>query len=257
MVLKGAGWKSHRFPSQAFLVETRAGLYLWDTGYAEHFRAATAQGIYRLYPLVTPVVFDAHDSLRSQLHAHGVQPRDIQALVLSHFHADHVAGLRDFPEARLLCASSAWEAVRGATGLKAVRRGFLPGLMPPDIEARLEWIEASPRIDLPGELAPFKQGWDITGDGEFVVVSLPGHVAGHVGAFVQEAQGWTLIASDAAWMAENYQQMRGPSELTFVIQHQRAAYYATLHKLHALHQSGRVRICLSHDVGVAPVGATT
>ena len=46
MVLKGSGLASRCFPSRAYLIETRAGLYLWDTGYAEHFRAATSKGVY-------------------------------------------------------------------------------------------------------------------------------------------------------------------------------------------------------------------
>lgn len=49
MVLKGSGLASRCFPSRAYLIATRAGLYLWDTGYAEHFRAATSKGVYRMY----------------------------------------------------------------------------------------------------------------------------------------------------------------------------------------------------------------
>jgi glyoxylase-like metal-dependent hydrolase (beta-lactamase superfamily II) len=250
MVLKGSGLQSQCFPSRAYLIETLQGLYLWDTGYSEHFRDATSTGAYRLYPLVTPVSFGAHDSLRGQLKAFGVQPDDIHTLVLSHFHADHIAGMRDFPNARLLSAAAGWEAVRKLSGLAAVRQAFVPGLIPADIEARLEFVEGKPAKALPAELAPFESGWDITGNGELMVVSLPGHVLGHLGAFVLGDQGWTLLASDAAWLAESYEQMRGPSELSFLIQHNRKAYYQTLGKLHALHKSGKVPIRLTHESAV-------
>jgi glyoxylase-like metal-dependent hydrolase (beta-lactamase superfamily II) len=250
MVLKGSGLQSQCFPSRAYLIETSQGLYLWDTGYSEHFRDATSHGAYRLYPMVTPVSFGAHDSLHGQLKAYGVQAKDIHTLVMSHFHADHIAGLRDFPNARLLSSSIGWEAVRKLSGLAAVRQAFVPGLLPPDIEARLEFVEAKSSVALPAELAPFTHGWDITGTGDMIVVSLPGHVLGHLGAFVRGDEGWTLLASDAAWLAESYQQLRGPSELSFLIQHNRAAYYATLRKLHALHQSGKVPIRLTHESAV-------
>jgi glyoxylase-like metal-dependent hydrolase (beta-lactamase superfamily II) len=178
MVLKGSGFSSRCFPSRAYLVETRAGLVLWDTGYADRFREATSQGIYRLY---------------------------------------------------------------------SVRQAFVPALMPDDVGARLEFAESFAEVALPAALAPFTMGRDITGTGELFIVELPGHAAGHLGAFVLGDEGWTLLASDAGWAAESYQQLRGPSELTFLIQHQRAAYYDTLRKLHALHRGGGASIRLTHE----------
>ena len=247
MVLKGAGLQSLCFPSRAFLMHTRLGWVLWDTGYANHFHDATAHGVFRLYPWVTPVTFEPRDSLVAQLRAHGLAPGDIHTLVLSHFHADHVAGLHDFPQARLLCSAEGWNAVRSLRGLGAVRRGFVPGLLPPDIEARLQFTDASPLVALPAALHPFTHARDVLGTGELLVVDLPGHVPGHVGAFVAADSGWVLLASDAAWVPEGYQQLRGPSELTFVIQHHRAAYYRTLQQLHTLHQSGQAAILLTHE----------
>jgi glyoxylase-like metal-dependent hydrolase (beta-lactamase superfamily II) len=250
MALKGSGLENRCFPSRAYLIETRSGPFLWDTGYADRFRTATASGIYRLYPLVTPVYFDAQESLQGQLQAHGVWPADIHTLVLSHFHADHIAGMRDFPAARLLASAPAWEAVRRLSGLRAVRRGFVPQLLPPDIEARLAFVEQQEESALPAELAPFTHGRDISGSGEIYVVDLPGHAIGHIGAFVRGDDGWTLLASDAAWLAESYRELRGPSELSFLIQHDRAAYYRTLYKLHALHAGGKAAIRISHEAAL-------
>lgn len=246
MALKGSGWKSRCFPSRAYLIETAQGLYLWDTGYANHFHDAAAHGVYQWYPRVTPVTLQPQDALLVQLQAQGIAPRDIHTLVLSHFHADHVAGLRDFPHARLLCSASGWEAVRQLTGLAAVRRAFLPGLMPPDIEARLQFVEQYAPSALPQALAPFTHGHAITGHDDMYVVPLPGHAVGHLGAFVREDAGWTLLASDAAWAPESFEELRGPSELSFLVQHDRRAYYETLHKLHALHHGGQARIHLTH-----------
>ncbi len=250
MVLKGSGLQSRCFPSRAYLIETSAGPWLWDTGYASRFGDAVSKGIYRLYGWVTPVQFGEHESLHAQLRAAGVNPADIHTLVLSHFHADHIAGMRDFPHARLLCAAAGWQAVRGLSGVGAVRRGFVPELMAPDAEARLAFVETWPLTDLPSELAPFTQGRDITGNGDVYIVDLPGHAIGHLGAFIREDQGWTLLASDAAWVPEGFQQLRGPAELTFLLQHNRAAYYNTLARLHALHASGNATIRVTHEATV-------
>lgn len=257
MALKGSGFASLCFPSRAYLIEARNGLYLWDTGYADHFRQATAAGINRLYAWVTPVSFEARESLRGQLKDYGVAPDDIHTLLLSHFHADHIAGMRDFPKARLMCSQPGWEGVRRLTGVAALRQAFVPALLPADVEARLGFVEGCPATALPAQLQPFTQGRDVSGSGEIYVVDLPGHALGHIGAFVRGEQGWTLLASDAAWQAQSYEELRGPSELSFLIQHKRAAYYDTLRRLHALHLGGQATIRLTHEgapdtVAVAP-----
>ncbi len=250
MALKGSGFKSRCFPSRAYLIETSLGNYLWDTGYADRFKEATSKGIYALYAWITPVFFEPHESLLGQLAARGMTANDIHTVVISHFHADHIAGIRDFPKARLLCSSSGWSAVQHLSGFHAVRQAFVPALLPNDIESRLAFVEAHPAQALPSQLAPFRRGWDITGTGEIIVVSLPGHAAGHLGAFVRTDEGWILLASDAAWTTESYQQLRGPSELSFLVQHRRAEYYRTLRMLHALHRSGNAAIRLTHEDSV-------
>jgi glyoxylase-like metal-dependent hydrolase (beta-lactamase superfamily II) len=246
MVLKGSGIQARCFPSRAYLLETRGGNYLWDTGYADHFRTA-AKGIYKLYAWATPVTFDERDSLKGQLQDFGIGRDSIDALLLSHFHADHIAGLRDFPGVRVICSAPGWGDVRHLRGFSAIRKGFIPDLLPPDIHSRLAFVESYPEKMLPSELLPFTHGWDVTETGELWVVRLPGHAVGHLGAFVATDAGWVLLAADAAWVADNYQKLNGPSELSFLIQHDRSAYYDTLRKLHVLHNGGRVRIRISHD----------
>lgn len=248
MALKGAGRHPHVFPARCYLLETSRGAYLWDTGYAEHFEDATAHGVYRLYARVTPVHFDCADALSSQLAARGISPRDIRGVLLSHFHADHLAGLKDFPGVPVWCSGEGWACVRDRRGVGALRRGFLPGLLPGDIESRIRFFEGAAHRDaLPFELSPFISAYDVLGTGELLVVPLPGHADGHMGAFVCTDDGWQLLASDAAWMPESYRDLRGPSELSFLIQKSRSEYYQTLRKLHEIHRNGHVRIHLTHE----------
>jgi glyoxylase-like metal-dependent hydrolase (beta-lactamase superfamily II) len=245
MALKGAGHASRCFPSRAYLIPGRQGLYLWDTGYASHFIDA-AHGIYRLYPMVTPVHLEQQEALVHQLHRIGVHAGDLAAIVISHFHADHIAGLKDFPGVRFVCAREGWESIRQLTGLKALRKAFLPDLIPSDITERLVFDDQLDRVPLPRELGPFTHGHALDSSGEIFLVSLPGHAAGQLGAFVRTEHGWTLLASDAAWAPENYTELRGPSELSFLIQHNRSSYYQTLRKLQHLHRGG-IDIRLTHQ----------
>jgi glyoxylase-like metal-dependent hydrolase (beta-lactamase superfamily II) len=246
MALKGAGLKSQCYPSRAYLIKSKKGYYLWDTGYTEHFIDA-ARGIYSIYPWVTPVFFETRQSVHNQLKSLGVPVSDIQAVIVSHFHADHIAGLLDFPDVRIICDVEGWQSIQGLNGLSALRHAFLPDLMPADIESRLYFMQSLNLRQLPTALHPFEFGWDLIGDGEIYLVSLPGHARGHIGAFVEGAHGWTLLASDAAWAEEAYTQLRGPSELTFLIQDSRRHYYQTLNKLHRLNQAKEVNIVLTHQ----------
>lgn len=259
MVRRGAGWQPCAFPAQAWLIEAAGRRWLWDTGYASHFADHTRHGVYRLYPWVTPVHFDPAQSLRAQLAARGLRVDDLDGVLLSHFHADHIAGLRDFPGLPLICSGSGWQQLRHRRGIAAVRRAFVPGLMPDDCEGRMRFVEGFEPVALPAALAPFGTGWALPGSRrEVLLVELPGHAAGHLGAFVLTAQGWQLLAADAAWTRENFAEASPPSRLTHLIMENVAEYHDTLRRLGALHAAG-VPIRLSHDTrepAVTPLAHT-
>lgn len=248
IALRGGPFKSCAFPARAYLLEAGAGRWLWDTGYASHFHDHTRSGVFALYRRVTPVFFDAAQGVALQLRDRGFANRDLSAVILSHFHGDHVAGLRDFPAAGFICSGSGWQQVRQLRGWSALLRAFVPGLMPDDFEARVQFVESFERVALPSALAPFTHAQALPGaNHEILIVELPGHAAGHLGAFVQTDVGWVLLASDAAWAPRSYQERIGPSRLAHLIMEDKRAYYDTLDQLHQLHQGGNARIWLSHE----------
>lgn len=71
-------------------------------------------------------------------------------MVLSHFHADDPAGLRDFPNARILYKRDAHTAIKDLGLLASVKAGCLPGLLPDDFEERSAFIDETPMRRLPG-----------------------------------------------------------------------------------------------------------
>lgn len=248
MALKGAGFRVCKFPARTWLLSVGDRHWLWDTGYAEWFERATRQGIFHLYRRITPVYFDPREAMVAQLAAHGLQPADLQGILLSHLHGDHMAGLRDFPGTAVLCSEEGWNRIHRLEGLAALRQAFVPALVPEDIAGRLQFFEHFPATALPSELQPFTQGYALPhSQGDIVFVPLPGHAAGHFGAFVRGEQGWVLLAGDAAWSPTGYQQLRGPSVLANVVMDQPRAYYQTLERLHQLWRGGKVTILLSHE----------
>src|SRR5262249_24815079 len=142
MVVRGQGWRPATFPSLfAALHHPERGLTLFDTGYAQPFLAATRGFPGRLYRWMTPVTLHPGDSALEQLQPRGVAARDVRRIVLSHLHADHIAGTRDFPEAEVICARAAYDSIRSRGQISALLRAYLPGLLPDDFAARARFLE--------------------------------------------------------------------------------------------------------------------
>lgn len=191
------GLRTIRIPALFALVEhPDRGFTLFDTGYSTRFLEATEPLVYRLYRHTTPVQIEERETAVAQLRRMGIEPEQVQTIVVSHFDPDHIGGLCDFPGARIVCSWRAWDAVRDKRGLAALQARLLPGHLPADITARLELLP-----DLQGPpVHAFSASFDLFGDGSVRLVELPGHAPGQLGALVQLDGGrqW-LLAADAVW----------------------------------------------------------
>lgn len=236
MVLRGGRLGPREFPSLVVLLEhPEHGRMLFDVGYSERFHAATRSFPERLYAWVTPVTVAPEDCARSQLAARGIAPADIGTVVLSHLHGDHVAGLGDFPGARLVVSRAAWQAIAGSGRWRAVRQGYLRALLPHDFQERARWIEDLQDILPRPGLGGFGLGRDLFGDGSFVLVELPGHAPGHFGAsFLDARRGETFLLADAAWTRESLASWRPPHRLADLVAWDPPRMRDTLRKLVAL-----------------------
>jgi glyoxylase-like metal-dependent hydrolase (beta-lactamase superfamily II) len=201
MSIRDGSWRRVVFPSLSMLiVHPSRGPILFDTGYDPAFIQATIPFPERLYRWLTPVVLADGEQVASQIQRFGFEPREVRHVVLSHFHADHIAGTHAFPNAAIHCARAGLDAICGATRWSAVRRGFLTSLVPADVHSRARFFEDAPRFALSSAFAPFSEGVDILGDGSLVAVELPGHCPGHWGLAVCDARhGDHFMVADAAW----------------------------------------------------------
>jgi glyoxylase-like metal-dependent hydrolase (beta-lactamase superfamily II) len=210
----------------------REGWLLWDAGYAPRMFDATRHWPYRLYQWVTPMRLRPELAAAAQLARFGLAPRDVRRVVISHFHADHVAGLRDFPDAQFVAAEAAYADVCGRTGWRALARAFVPALLPDDFERRAELLPTFTGPAL-GALGPTH---DLFGDGSAVMVALPGHARGQVGLLARTAGGPVLFAADACWLSDSYRRNLPPHYLTRLITDDARAMKRTLTCLHQFSQ---------------------
>lgn len=135
-------------------------------------------------------------SVAALLGDEGVRPEDIDVVAFTHFHADHIANARMFPQARYLVSTTGWRQHRSILG--SFPQMVAPPVFPSEVIEFLAQVEEE-RL----ELAP---------DGETTI--LPGvevrHIGGHTAdsaAFViPTGEGPVIVPGDTIWTYRNLEE---------------------------------------------------
>ncbi|MCH2547109.1 MAG: MBL fold metallo-hydrolase [Alphaproteobacteria bacterium] len=225
------------FPSFVGIIRhPSAGIILFDTGYDAAFFKATNRFPEKLYRLATPVSLG--ENIVDALAARAIKPDDVTAVILSHFHGDHVAGLHCFPNAAIYCSHAGLHHLQGKSRFTLSRQGMLTALVPTDIHARAKFFESAPAIALPTAYAPFDRATDLLGDGSLLAVELPGHCPGHWGlALRQENDRHLFLIGDAVWSMGAIEQLIPPPRITTAWLGNTKRYRQTLSALNDCHRT--------------------
>jgi glyoxylase-like metal-dependent hydrolase (beta-lactamase superfamily II) len=244
LVIRGGAWRHVALHSLVAVIEhPNHGWLLWDTGYAPRMFDATVQWPYSLYRRATPLHIRRDLAVINQLDRLGLTAGDVRRVLLSHFHADHLAGLHDFPMAEVIAHRAAFEDVATRHGMSALRRAFLPALLPDDFASRATLLTDFTGPAIP-QLGPTH---DIFGDGSLLLVQLPGHARGQQGLLANTDRGKVLFAADSCWLTRSIREGRPPSRLTNIIADSPNALQATIWRLHAFAtEHPDVRLVPSH-----------
>ncbi|WP_245649771.1 MBL fold metallo-hydrolase [Nocardia shimofusensis] len=175
--------------------------------------------------------------LDAALAAHGLTGADIEFVVPTHLHWDHVAGLLDLPGSvpvRLPAAEYDW-AMRGPQAPLGVARGPLLG-------REFDIFE----LDGPPVLG-FQRSADLFGDGSVLLLDLAGHTPGSIGVLLAVDDGTrVLLAGDAVWGNLQIRLLREKAPMPGALfDADRDAAFATIHRLHALPEG--IEVIAAHD----------
>jgi glyoxylase-like metal-dependent hydrolase (beta-lactamase superfamily II) len=247
ITLRGGSFRSVPFPAGFACIEhPQHGAILFDTGYSSRFFTATSHFPFSLYRKLTPVIYQDDQSAVYQLDALGIAATDVKLIVLSHFHADHLGGLRDFPEAKFIYLQAAYDAVKQRRGFSAVRAGYLSEMLPSDFLARSLPIDETKQLAVPKNF-PFHRALDLLGDSSLIALDVPGHATGQIGLLVSTEQTPFFLCADAVWSSQAYLQQRLPHPLASLIMSNKVLYRESFERLCRLHtQYPELQIVPSH-----------
>lgn len=180
-VLTSQSWI--KLPINAYLIEHRDGLVLFDAGMDP---AITSDSNYIPSPIgrfLLRRIFRLHigpdDTLARKLEELKLAASDVRKVVVSHLHFDHIGGIADVPQAQLLVSQDEWQQLSGP-------------------HPERDWILRE-HIELPGAnwcpieftstedalLAPFGGCYDVMGDGSMMLLPTPGHTPGSMSMLVR------------------------------------------------------------------------
>jgi N-acyl homoserine lactone hydrolase len=171
--------------------------------------------------IMTPIMGPG-DHVLAGLASVGLGPDDVDIVVNSHFHPDHCGCNEFFKKATVMVHTRELEAVRAPN---AAMRGYLP----------IEW-------DHPNPIDAVDAQRDVFGDGRVVLLPLPGHTPGSMGALVAlDRSGAFLLASDAVSLRASLDRDIVPRNTW-----NKEAFVASLDEIRRIEASGATVIC-GHD----------
>jgi N-acyl homoserine lactone hydrolase len=193
-----------RSPCLAYVVRHRdAGVWLIDTGL--HPDAST--NLRRDFGLAMSFLFSdiepAKTPFADQLRSVGVEPNDVEHVVMTHLHVDHTSGMRLLPNASFICTRQEWSAAHGHL---PAAKGYVGHHLPPS--SRMQLLD----FDLDGEgYGVFTKTIDLLGDGSIRLIFTPGHTHGHQSILLSLGDERSiLLVGDAAYTRRNIREQLLP-----------------------------------------------
>ncbi|HYJ30401.1 MAG TPA: N-acyl homoserine lactonase family protein [Allosphingosinicella sp.] len=190
---------------------------LWDTGLPEALVG---------HPVTTPgMSLRLERTIADQLRQINVRPEQIELVGISHWHFDHLGQAARFPNARLLIGGADMEALRATPPADADSAAALA-----------HWLTGGGTVDaVTGDR-------DLFGDGRVVMLTTPGHTAGHHSLLVRLASGPVLLTGDLYHFTEQVANRGVPP-----FNHNRADTLASMDRFDRIARNVRARVIIQHE----------
>ncbi|KAL7943372.1 Metallo-hydrolase/oxidoreductase [Trichoderma barbatum] len=252
-------------PSMAFLIQHPA------TKSKIVFDLSIRKDLTKYHPglqkhIATRDPLSSEDDVRSALALGGCDSAEIDYVIVSHIHWDHVGTPSDFPNATFICGHNTDKLLNNQMGEDLYNPYYEPDLLPKDRTIELPAVPSQAE----GEVFEPERGWrwqskhdiphaiDMFNDGSIYIINSPGHVPGHLNALVRvAADKWVYLAADACHHARifngetDFGAWKDDKGRTVTIHKDLDAAYKTLSMMQRLQREGLegspVEVVLAHD----------
>lgn len=129
----------------------------------------------------------------AQLKSGGLDPGEVDMVMLSHVHYDHHGDPEDFPKAEFVIGHGAMDVLKHGLGGIASHQHFVPDTLPDDRAREL----SDPKGQEWKPLGPFPAALDLFNDGSVYVIDTPGHLPGHLNLLCRTKNRWICLCGDA------------------------------------------------------------
>lgn len=201
------GKKSDRLwlPVSAYLIECSHGKILFDCGWhrdmspnGEFDREAQMKSLggFPLYK-TNQGVLPQGEAIDEQLAMLGIQPSDLDMILLSHLDCDHANGLKLVADAKRILVAN--DEIRFAEN----------GSLMNKIRYNKDWWNGTKLegFDWNSADGPVQKSYDVFGDGSLVMVNIPGHCEGLCALKITNRNGkYVLLFSDGGYAKKSWEE---------------------------------------------------
>lgn len=226
------------------LIESESGLILVDTGLGlddvNNHKRLKSNFIFNKF---AKPKLDVDETAFVQITKLGFNPKDVKHIIATHFDADHIGGLADFPKAKIHLLNDEWERAQNPRSAREKSR-----------YNRIRWEQNQDikTYQTDGDVwHGFRRVQNLEGiDKSIHLVSLPGHTKGHAGILIEQKTP-LLFAGDAFLLGSQLESSKEILPLTLynkLVHEDVSVASQTLESLRALHQECTdLDIFCSHD----------
>lgn len=188
--------KKHQviLPVSAYLIEHPKGLILIDTGWHTDMRTNQIKNLGHFHYMINKAILPKGQAIDEQLAKMGIKPKDLDYVILSHLHTDHVSGLKLVSRAKNILVSE--------EELHCANKDKLRYVHPMWKGVNLQTFKTSP-----SKYGPLNRSFDLFGDDSIIFTPVPGHSQGVVATIVQRNDKFVLLTSDCGYASKSWEQM--------------------------------------------------
>ncbi|MRG55312.1 MBL fold metallo-hydrolase [Phyllobacterium sp. SYP-B3895] len=217
--------KSIEFSSTCYLIQRGTEYLMWDTGVPE----GTIGDPKGWSTLPSLIVYHLDRTISSQLAQLGLKPADINYVLVSHTHGDHIGNVGLFPDATVVMQKAEYVWINS----------------PPPSDPNLNTLVklAKKLLGDPGRLELVTGDVDFFRDGSVRLLSTPGHTPGSQSLMVHLAQtGYVILSGDVVHLESNFEH-----DIVPALNVDKAQSIASMDRVRALIKQYNATMFINHD----------